>query len=367
MKKLRNIAIIILVIAVLAIVGGLSYYNYNLSPVGKSKETVAVEIPAGTSKKGVAKILKSKKLIRDENCFMIYLKIYKDINIKAGFYDFNQSMNVKEITEKLNEGSKKNPNEIQITFKEGINIREIAQIISSNTSNKYDDIINKTKDTAYLDQLINKYWFITDDIKNEALYYGLEGYLFPNTYRFENKDVSIETIFEKMLNEMNNVLTPYKEKIENSSLSIHETLTLATITEMESTNRKTIAENEYNDRQLVASVMLNRIAKKMTLGSDVTTRYALKIDNKKQALTKAQFQTVSPYNTRLENGSMNGKLPVGPICSPSKESIEAAINPAESDYLFFIANIKTLETFYFKTYGEFLTKKNELQAVNQGL
>lgn len=367
MKMLRNIAIIILVIAVVLIVGGISYYNYNLSPVGKNKDIIEVEIPTGTSKKGVAKILKSKKLIRDENCFMLYLKIYKDITIKAGFYDFNQSMSVKELTEKLNEGSKKNPNEIQITFKEGINIREIAQIISSSTNNKYDDIINKTKDHSYLDKLIDKYWFITDAVKNEALYYGLEGYLFPNTYRFENKDVSIETIFEKMLNEMNNVLTPYKEKIENSNLSIHEVLTLATITELESTNRKTTTENKYNDRQLVASVMLNRMAKKMTLGSDVTARYALKIDNKKQALTKAQFQTVSPYNTRLENGSMNGKLPVGPICSPSKESIEAAINPAESEYIFFIANIKTLETFYFKTHDEFLAKKKELQAVNQGL
>ena len=359
MKALRNVAIIILVVSFVMIIGVCSYYNYNIAPVGTSTDNIEVTIPKGTSNKGVAKILKGKKLIRDETCFLVYLRIYSDLKVKAGYYDFNQSMGVAELANKLSEGSKKNPNEIQITFKEGINIREIAKIISENTSNSYEDIINKTNDSNYLDSLIKKYWFITEDVKNSELYYGLEGYLFPDTYRFENKNVTIEKIFEKMLNEMNEVLTLYKKDIEKSNLSIHQILTLSTIVEKESATKK--------DRGKVASVMLNRLRDGWALGSDVTTRYSLKIDNNKQALTKAQFQAISPYNTRLTNGMMNGKLPVGPICSPSKESIEASIYPEETNYYYFIANIETLETFFYQYEADFSKKKQELQAVNKGL
>src|SRR5699024_3850383 len=99
---------------------------------------------------------------------------------------------------------------------------------------------------------------------------------------------------------------------------------------------------------------------------DVTTRYALRIDDATQALTAAQYQTQSPYNTRLIDGSMNGKLPVGPICTVSKSSIEAAIHPTETDYLYFIANIQLAQTFFFDNSQDFEAKKLELQDMNQG-
>lgn len=349
MKKLRNIAIIILVIALITIVGGISYYNYNLSPIGKNKDIIEVEIPTGTSKKKVAKILKSKKLIRNENVFMLYLKIYKNINIKAGFYDFNQSMSVKELTEKLNEGSKKNPNEIQITFKEGINIREVAQIISSSTNNKYDDVINQTKETAYLDKLINKYWFVTDAIKNESLYYGLEGYLFPDTYRFENKDVSIETIFEKMLNEMDKVLTPYKEQIQNKN--VHEIITLASVIEK---------EGKKKDFEAISSVFNNRLKINMALQSCATAYYGKKLEFNELGIANGEVVSAkNPYNTYQING-----LPIGPISLPSKDAIIAAITPQETEYLYFLSDNQGV-TYFFKTYSEHQQKQKDLQAAGK--
>ena len=104
----------------------------------------------------------------------------------------------------------------------------------------------------------------------------------------------------------------------------------------------------------------------MALGSDVTTRYANKVDNPKQVLTARQYQLKNPYNTRLSDGTMNGKLPVGPISTISKGSLDAAFNPEITEYIYFIANIETKETFFYENYSDFLKKKNELQEVNGG-
>lgn len=358
MKKFKNISLAFLIIFTIIIVGVCGFYNFMLTPVNNSEEIIEIEIPNNTSTKGIAKILKDNNLIRDDKIFLVYAKIFKINDMKAGYYDFSRNMGVKEIVEALKVGSKKNPNEIQITFQEGINVREIASIINNNTNNTYDDVISKTTDSAYLDTLIEKYWFITEDVKNSELYYGLEGYLYPDTYRFENKDVSIETIFTKMLDEMNDVLSEYKEDIEKSNLTIHQILSLASMVEKEAAIK--------SERSTVASVFMNRIKKGMSLGSDVTTRYACKVDNKKQALTAEQYRIKSPYNTRLTDGSMNGKLPVGPICAVSKESIVASIYPADTDYLYFIANIQTLETFFYNNSNEFEKKKAELKSVNGG-
>ncbi len=357
-KTFRNIALGILISTTIIIIGCCLFYNYQLSPVSNSTELIEIEIPNKTSVKGIATILKEKKLIRDERMFLIYVKLMKVNNMKAGYYDFTPDMGVKKIVEALQNGSKKNPNEIEITFKEGITMRDIAKVISANTNNTYDEVIEKSNDTVYIDSLIKKYWFITEDIKNDSIYYKLEGYLFPDTYRFNNKDVTVEEIFNKMISEMSTVLEPYKNDIEKSNLSIHEILTLASMVEKEAATESV--------RGQVASVFMNRIKIGMSLGSDVTTRYAFKVDNPKQVLTKVQYNTRNPYNTRVTDGSMNGKLPVGPICTLSKSSIKASIYPSNTDYLYFIANIKTLETFFYTNSSGFEQKKNELQSVNGG-
>lgn len=358
MKKLSNIALAILISTTVIIVGCCFFYNYQLSPVSRNNEIVEVEIPNNTTSRGIASILKEKNLIRDERIFLIYIKLMNINDMKAGYYDFSYNMGVKKIVSLLREGSIKNPNEIQITFKEGITMRDIASVISNNTTNSYDSVIEKSNDTKYIDSLIEKYWFITEDVKNDGIYYKLEGYLFPDTYRFNSKDVTIEEIFNKMIDEMASVLAPYRKDIENSSLSIHQILSLASMVEKEAARTE--------DRSGVASVFMNRIKLGMSLGSDVTTRYAFKIDNPKQILTKIQYNTPNPYNTRVTDGSMNGKLPIGPICTISESSIKASIYPDSTNYIYFIANIQTLETFFYENYNDFSKKKNELSSVNGG-
>ena len=360
MKTLRNIMLSIVIITAILITGVCLFYKYQISPVSNSDKKISIEIPANTTQKQIAKILKDNKLIRDERIFILYLKIMKPSSLKAGFYELSPNMGVKKIVSILENGSKINPNEIKMTFKEGITMRSIAKVIADNTNNSYDSVIEKSNDSEYLNKVIEKYWFLTNDILNNNIYYKLEGYLFPETYIFENADVTVETIFNKMLDQTEKVLEPLKGDIEKSSLSIHQIMTLASMVEKES------YDND-EDRKNIASVFINRINRGMSLGSDVTTRYALKIDDAKKALSAQQYQTKNPYNTRVTDGSMNGKLPVGPISTVSISSIKAAVYPNTTNYIYFIANIKTQETFFFDNASGFEAKKQELRAVNGGL
>ena len=260
----------------------------------------------------------------------LYLKLTNKSNLKAGTYELSENMGVEKIVKILEKGTKYNPNEISITFKEGINIRKIATLISENTNNSYDDVIKKASDETFINTLIDKYWFLTDDIKNKNIYYSLEGYLFPDTYRFNNREVTTEEIFTKMLDEMDKKLSKYKDEINKSDLSVHEIITLASVVELEGA--------KATDRKGVAGVFYNRLASSAypTLGSDATTYYASKIDDWSYSLTYKELNDCkNKYNTRC---SSNIGLPIGPICNPGIESIEATINPDKHEYYYFVAD-----------------------------
>ena len=357
MRKLRNAMVIVLILVGLGLVTlGILFKHYT-SPIGDVSEKVTVSLK-GTGE-AIGKELEDNGLIRSATFFKIYLKLFNVGNLKAGKYDLNKGMSLKEIIDVIKEGNNYNENEISLTFKEGINMRNIANIIATNTNNTEDDVYKLLKNEEYLDGLINDYWFITDKIKDSKIYYSLEGYLYPDTYRFTSKDVKVEEIFNKLIKKMDSVLTPLKEKIEKSEFNVHELLTLASMVEKE--------ENKVDYRSKVASVFINRIHKGMSLGSDVTTRYALKIDDAKRVLKKSEYAYNSPYNTRLTDGSMNGKLPIGPISTVSESSIKAVVDYADTDYLYFIANINSNETFFFANSSDFEKKKSELASVNGGL
>lgn len=354
MKKFRNVAIGLVVMLTIVIVGVCTYYNINMGPVSKDTTLKEVVIEAGTIE-SIGITLKENNLIKNVQIFKIYTKLTNKTNLKAGIYKFSESMGVEKIVKLLEEGSTYNPDEISITFKEGINIRTVASLINENTSNSYDDVINLMGDIEYIDSLIDKYWFLTDDIKNKNIYYSLEGYLFPNTYRFTNKDVSIEDIFTKMLDETDKQLSVYKKDIEKSTLNIHELITLSSIVELEGATA--------GDRKGVAGVFYNRLNSNAypTLGSDATTYYASKIDDWTVSLTYRELNDcTNKYNTRC---NLNTGLPVGPICNPSLESIESTINPEKHDYYYFVADCKG-EVYLTKTPSEHTNIINKLKREN---
>lgn len=351
LKKKFKIILVLVAILLIGIATLLGTYCYFKSPVSNDKKEVSIVIENGSTISDIAALLKKEGLIKNENFFKLYVKLKKVSNVYAAKYYFSPSMNLDEIINTLNEGGY-NENEISITFKEGINMRGIAKLIKENTSNSEDDVYKKLKDEKYLNSAIEKYWFLTDDIKNSKIYYSLEGYLFPDTYRFNSKDVTVEEIFNKMLDQMEKELNKYKKQIENSKYSVHELMTLASITQSEGYN-----EDDFKN---IASVFYNRLKTGMALGSCVTSYYGVKKDMTDELLQK-DIDASNPYNTR---GNNPVSFPVGPISMPGAKALDATLDPIETSYYFFVSD-KNNKLYFTKTLNEHERMITKLQ--NEGL
>jgi len=349
MKKALKILIGLILFFVLVFIGLFVYYDSSLDSTGSSSETVEVLIPSGSSTKDIIDILYENDLIKNNYTAYFYVKIHDIPVLQAGKYTLNKGMDFKEILDYISSGNVIDES-ISVTFVEGKKLTTYVKQISETFGYSEEEILNKLEDKEYLNGLINKYWFLTEDILNDKLYYALEGYLYPDTYAF-NKDDSIETIIGKMLDEMDSKLTPYKSEFENSSHSIHELLTMASIVELEGVND--------NDRAKVAGVFYNRLAAGWSLGSDVTAYYGSKVDLSERDLYLEELEADNGYNTRII--SMAGKLPIGPICNPGLSSIKASLEPEMTEYYFFVAD-KNGNTYFTKTNEEHQAKIAELKA-----
>ena len=320
---------------ILLTIGGV--FVYFSTPVDKNDENVIeVVIPQGTTTKKIGSILKEKDLIKSELYFSLYTRFFNHNSLKASTYKLTKSMSLADIVTSLEKGSTYDPDALVLTFKEGKRITDYVKLIANNTSYSEDEIIELINDKTYLNELINDYWFLTSDILNKDIYYPLEGYLAPDTYFF-NKDVDVKKIIETLLDEEEKNLNNYKSILENSS--VHNYLTMASMAELEG--------KKLEDRKNIVGVFNNRIKTGISLGSDVTTYYALQLPMTEK-LTLEQYNTINPYNTRPTS---KAGLPVGPICNPSKESIEAAVNPNNNDYYYFVAD-KHGTVYFSKTAQE---------------
>lgn len=346
-KWVRILLRVILVLFILLIVGIIALSFLFSAPQSKS-EVIEFTIEEGQTVYQVGDKLKQEGIIRSEFAYKVYVKLNNVNSYKAGVYKLDKSYPLKDIVSLLT-GDYYKEEGVSITFKEGKNIRQIAKDISDNTNISEGDFLSVMEDDNYINELINKYWFLTDDIKNDDIYYPLEGYLFPETYNF-NKNVTAKEIIETMLDQEDEVLSKYKSKIDSSSYSVHEIVTLASLVEQ---------EGIYDDdRKMIAGVFYNRLNAGMSLGSDVTTYYAAKVDLGERDLTSSEINTYNPYNTR--GPGMNGKLPVGPISNFSETSLSAVLSPTDSDYYYFVAD-KSGKTHFTRTYEEHQKLVNELK------
>lgn len=351
LKKGPKIIIILLSFFIFVFFFLICLYHSGISKVNNDQTIIKFEVKEGSTYNSIANELKTNNLVKSEFWYKIYIKINKPTGLQAGTYNLSSNMNVKELVTKLSKGTIDSKDYLNITFKEGINMRDFIKLVTLNTDITKDTILAKLADNTYLDTLINKYWFIDNSIKNNELYYSLEGYLYPDTYQVK-KDGKIEDLINMMLNNLENKLEPYKDKIKNSKYSFHQILTLASIIELEASNS--------NDRNGVAGVFYNRLNSGWSLGSDVTTYYGAKINMSERDLYIDEINAYNAYNTR--NAKMAGKLPVGPICNPSIESIEATINPTNHNYYYFVAD-KNKKTYFMKTENEHISKVQELKRL----
>lgn len=351
-KSILFIIIALVIILIIGVGGTIMFYNSSLKPVleGDSNEVI-VEIKNGATATDIGEILEENNLIKNSFAFKVYTRLNNVSGMKAGTYKLNQNMSVSEIIDTLQKGTDYFPDEFNITFVEGKNMRWIASTIAQNTNNTESAAFNKLSDKDYIQTLIDKYWFLTDAVLDENIYYPLEGYLFPDTYTFANKNVTLEDIFTAMLDQMEEKLEPYKEEIQSQGFSVHKVLTVASIVELEAAR--------VEDRSGVASVLYNRLKNNMALGSDVTTYYAVRTDMSDRDLYQSELDKYNPYNTR--GPQMEGKLPIGPICSVGIKSIEAALRPDDTDYLYFVAD-KNGEIYFAETLEDHNKNIEELQG-----
>lgn len=345
--------IIIVLVGILVVIGVLvGVYFYGLTAVSKSSVVVEYKLNPGSSKFDIVDDLKELGLIKSKISLYIYMGLHRNLNLQAGTYVLDKNMDAKAILEKINDGKiKEEKNNIyNLTFIEGKRITDYVKIMAEATNTSEEEVLNIINDKEFLEELINKYWFLTDAILDDSIYYPLEGYLFASTYELY-KGSTVKDIIYRMLDGMNDKLLMLKSDIEKSNYSVHEILTMASIVESEGANS--------DDRAGVAGVFYNRLKIGDSLGSDVTTYYAARKDFSTDLWQYEIDDCNNGYNTR---GNCNvGKLPVGPISSPSMESIKAALNPSSHDYYFFVAD-KNKKTYFMKTNSEHVAKVNELKA-----
>ena len=334
MKKL----LICIIVLVLICAGAYGTYNYMIGAPSKDSKVLEFDVEKGSTYSSIASDLEKGGFIRNSLAYKIYLKLNPvEDNLEYGRYYLPINANVSGIIDVLKKGSDTLADTKTVTFVEGKNMRYVVSVIKENFNISEKDILNKLKDDKYLDSIIEKYWFLTKDIKNKKIYYSLEGYLYPDTYEYY-ETASVEDIFAKMLDNMETKLEPYKEEIQKSKYSIHQMITLASIIEQEAGTAK--------DRKGVAGVFYNRLKDNWSLGSDVTTYYAEKIDNFSRDLKQSELSNCNAYNTR--STCMAGKLPVGPICNPGFDSILSSIEPTSHKYYYFVAD-KNGKTYFNET------------------
>ena len=354
MKKGLAVFLIFMVIVIMGIIGVSIFYNFSISSVKTSsgdtdKEYIRVEIEEGMGISQIAELLENSEIIRSADVMKIYAKLNKLTGLQAGKYDLTPEEDMETIIDHIVKGEVADDS-VKITFIEGKNMRYIAKTIAEKTNNTEDDVFKLLENESYIDSLIEKYWFITDEIKQRDIYYPLEGYLLPDTYVFENEDVSVKYIFNVILNFTEKFLNSYKEEIENNDLTVHQLLTMASLAELEG--------KSLEDRKEIVGVFFNRIYDGMSLGSDVSTYYAFKVDMGERDLTSKELNTENPYNTRGPN--MSGKIPIGPICNPSKVAIEAALDYTETDAYYFVAD-KNGKVYFTRNNDEHIKMINKLK------
>jgi UPF0755 protein len=328
-KKRLITIIVILLCAVCLFIAWRFYYNNQLKPVSNSHKKIIVEIPEGSKIDDIAKILHDKGLIRNRMIFQSYAGRHSRgiKQIKAANYRFEPSMSSVEIFNAMLNG-KDYDGAVAITIPEGKNIKEIGSILESHHICSSEDFVNETKKVS---EYKKRYTILSSYPDTADGRTPLEGYLFADTYQFASNSSASTVVSQMLANTQKKFSKSMLNKISANNQNVDQILNVASIVEMES--------KEDKDKPKVASVIYNRLAQNMKLQSDATVLYAL--GEKKTNITNDDLKTNSPYNTYVNTG-----LPIGPICSPSLKSIKAAIDPAQTNYLYFVSDPSTGKTYF---------------------
>ena len=307
--RLRRWILIILGLFIIVVIGAKLWYSNALRPTGVAQTSVTVT--TGESTDAITKTLQDKRLIHSPLAFKLHVRLHGlAAKFKAGRYVLSGNQSAPAIAQELTDQAQASN---QFTIKEGRTQRQIATQLGDLGIADAGQFVNlKTADFP-------KY----DFLEGAPAGASLEGFLFPETYSVPPADTNTEDVATIMLNQFGKELTPaLRDQIKASGRSTFETVTVASILEEEVRTDK--------DKRIVAGIIYQRLAQGIPLGLDTTLMYGL--HKSESQLTQADLQGDSPYNTRTQKG-----LPPGPISNPGLAALKAAVDPQQSDYLFFLS------------------------------
>lgn len=312
-KKRRNFKrhSFLLLIVALALILTLFQIKDLTEAASTVSQEINVTIPVGSSNQQIAKILADSGVIKNKYAFLLLSKyLGYDKSLKAGSYILDSAWSLTQVLEELSKGQVQTTT---FTIPEGYHIEQIADRLSAK------GLVNREKFLSMADSSKFDFPFLKD-VDGEG--YLLEGYLFPDTYQI-TKEMDESDIIKMMLKRFTEVYDEeMRDRAKIMGLTDHELITIASMIEKEA--------KFDEDRPLIASVIYNRLKIGMPLQIDATIQFAL--GKPKAKLYKKDLKVESPYNTYLNYG-----LPPGPIGAPGKASIQAALYPENTDYLFYLA------------------------------
>lgn len=296
----------------LLLAGGVVWLHWQIHQPyrGYGKEELLILVPRGRGVAQIARQLEAQGIISSATLFRWYVGFhYQPPSLKAGEYRFHEPLSLAEVARKLHEGRIFYH---RVTVPEGLDMEETARIFVQAGFGELDSF-----------QQVLQRGELIHDLDPEAA--NLEGYLFPETY-FLTREMSEGEIVRTMLANFRHHWTEERrQRAQELNLSLRELVTLASLIEKET--------GLARERPLVSSVFHNRLKRNIPLACDPTVIYAIKqIKLFDGVIRRSDLQLDSPYNTYLYAG-----LPPGPIANPGLESLDAALHPAPSDYLYFVS------------------------------
>ena len=317
------------VLSLTAISVATEYYG-----IGKSENDVIFKIPEGADNDKIADLLYENGIIKNKTLFKLALKIEKPQTIFPGDITLKPSMGYAAVIEEL-ATMRERMETVTITFTEGMNLLDVANLLEKNKVCKADDFLFEFNKDQGFD-------FEKDLGVSKDAFYKMEGYFFPETYNFYVNDTAynvtklVRTQFQSTMN------ADLMRQVKESKFSLNQIITLASIVQMEAGSEAEMPK--------VASVFVNRMNDQTTypnLQSDTTTKYIDKVIKKKAIDQSSVDFYTSVYDTYTCRG-----LPASPICNPGLAAIKAVLNPAKTDYYYFCNNLTTGETFFARTLEE---------------
>ena len=331
--------ILVILIGVTGLVGW--HISDALKPVSATSEEGMFTIDASSTLDSVCDKLAEEGFVLDGDVAYYYAKYKHLTNLVAGTFLLDKSWSLDQIFTTLNDASASSANLSNVTIIEGDWAKDIAARFAEVTNVKADDLLALWNDENWIRSQMSTYPFLTEDIFNSDIRIKLEGFLAPQTYKVP-ADISAEEITKMLLDQSLVVYNKYAADMKNSSLSVHEIYTLASIVQYESSGNAEVSKN-------IASVFYNRLNSDMALQSSVTVCYALDFDRQSGNWQACEYNPDfdSPYNTYAHIG-----LPPGPINNPSGEALDAVLHPNDTDYYYFMADIKTKQVYFAETLAE---------------